>query len=84
VTSIAGSFAMPLPGELALTTRDKAPEQYMTGCGTEEAARGVIVALVEPIFVASKSTSPIEGRRAGRQKSATRQVNRRHDRGTGI
>jgi len=57
VTSIAGSFANALPGGIAMNygASKAALNKYMTLLAVQKKPQGVIVALVEPIFVASKS-----------------------------
>jgi len=57
VTSIAGSFANALPGGIGMNygASKAALNKYMTLLAVQKKPQGVIVALVEPIFVASKS-----------------------------
>lgn len=57
VTSLAGSFGQPLPGAIAMnySASKAALNKYMTLLAIAERPRGVIVALVQPVFVASKA-----------------------------
>ena len=57
VTSSAGSFGNPLPNGIAMNygASKAALNKYMTLLAVRMKARGVIVALVQPVFVASKS-----------------------------
>ena len=57
VTSIAGSFGNPLPNGIAMNygASKAALNKYMTLLAVQMQSRGIIVALVEPIFVASKA-----------------------------
>jgi len=57
VTSSAGSFGNPLPNGIAMNygASKAALNKYMTLLAVQLKAQGVIVALVQPVFVASKS-----------------------------
>jgi NAD(P)-dependent dehydrogenase (short-subunit alcohol dehydrogenase family) len=57
VTSSAGSFGNPLPNGIALNygASKAALNKYMTMLAVQLKSRQVIVALVQPVFVASKS-----------------------------
>jgi NAD(P)-dependent dehydrogenase (short-subunit alcohol dehydrogenase family) len=57
VTSLAGSFGTPLPNGIALnySASKAALNKYMSLLAVQLKSRGVIVALVQPIFVASKA-----------------------------
>lgn len=57
VTSLAGSFGQPLPGAMAMnySASKAALNKYMVLLSIAMKPRGVIVALVQPIFVASKA-----------------------------
>lgn len=57
VTSIAGSFGKPLPNGMAMNygASKAALNKYMTLLAVQMQSRGIIVALVQPIFVASKA-----------------------------
>lgn len=57
LTSLAGSFGRPLPGAIAMNygASKAALNKYMTLLAIAMRPKGVIVALVEPIFVASKA-----------------------------
>jgi len=57
VTSSAGSFGKPLPNGIAMNygASKAALNKYMTLLAVQMQSRGVIVALVQPIFVASKA-----------------------------
>ena len=57
VTSSAGSFGNPLPNGIALNygASKAALNKYMSLLAVQMKPRGVIVALVQPVFVASKS-----------------------------
>lgn len=57
VTSLAGSFGTPLPNGIALnySASKAALNKYMSLVAVQLKARHVIVALVQPIFVASKA-----------------------------
>ena len=57
VTSSAGSFGKPLPNGIAMNygASKAALNKYMTLLAVQMQSRGIIVALVQPIFVASKA-----------------------------
>jgi len=57
VTSSAGSFGNPLPNGIALNygASKAALNKYMTMLAVQLKSKQVIVALVQPVFVASKS-----------------------------
>jgi NAD(P)-dependent dehydrogenase (short-subunit alcohol dehydrogenase family) len=57
VTSYAGSFGTPLPNGIAMnySASKAALNKYMTLLAVQMKSKGVIVALVQPIFVASKT-----------------------------
>jgi NAD(P)-dependent dehydrogenase (short-subunit alcohol dehydrogenase family) len=57
VTSSAGSFGNPLPNGIAMNygASKAALNKYMTQLAVQLKSTGVIVALVQPVFVASKS-----------------------------
>jgi NAD(P)-dependent dehydrogenase (short-subunit alcohol dehydrogenase family) len=57
VTSLAGSFGNPLPNGIALnySASKAALNKYMSLLAVQLKSAGVIVALVQPIFVASKA-----------------------------
>jgi len=57
VTSSAGSFGNPLPNGMAMNygASKAALNKYMTQLAVQTKPKGVIVALVQPVFVASKS-----------------------------
>ncbi len=57
VTSLAGSFGTPLPNGIALnySASKAALNKYMSLLSVQLKSKGVIVALVQPIFVASKA-----------------------------
>ncbi len=57
VTSLAGSFGTPLPNGIALnySASKAALNKYMSLLSVQLKSKDVIVALVQPIFVASKS-----------------------------
>ena len=57
VTSSAGSFGNPLPNGIAMSygASKAALNKYMTQLAVQLKAKGVTVALVQPVFVASKS-----------------------------
>ena len=57
VTSSAGSFGNPLPNGIAMNygASKAALNKYMTLLAVQMKPQGVIVALVQPVFVASKS-----------------------------
>lgn len=57
ITSLAGSFARPLPGAIGMNygASKAALNKYMTLLAIAMKPKGVIVALVQPIFVASKA-----------------------------
>jgi NAD(P)-dependent dehydrogenase (short-subunit alcohol dehydrogenase family) len=57
VTSLAGSFGQPLPGATAMNygASKAALNKYMVLLSIAMRPKGVIVALVQPIFVASKA-----------------------------
>ena len=57
VTSLAGSFGQPLPGAIAMNygASKVALNKYMVLLSIAMKPKGVIVALVQPIFVASKA-----------------------------
>jgi NAD(P)-dependent dehydrogenase (short-subunit alcohol dehydrogenase family) len=57
VTSLAGSFARPLPGAIGMNygASKAALNKYMVLLSIAMKPKGVIVALVQPIFVASKA-----------------------------
>jgi NAD(P)-dependent dehydrogenase (short-subunit alcohol dehydrogenase family) len=57
VTSLAGSFGNPLPNGIALnySASKAALNKYMSLLAVQLKSKGVIVALVQPIFVASKA-----------------------------
>jgi NAD(P)-dependent dehydrogenase (short-subunit alcohol dehydrogenase family) len=57
VTSLVGSFGRPLPGATAMNygASKAALNKYMTLLAIAMKPKGVIVALVQPIFVASKA-----------------------------
>lgn len=57
VTSLAGSFANPLPNGIGMNygASKAALNKYMTMLATQMKSKGVIVALVQPVFVASKA-----------------------------
>ncbi len=57
VTSLAGSMGQPLPGAIAMnySASKAALNKYMVLLSIAMKPKGVIVALVQPIFVASKS-----------------------------
>ena len=57
VTSLAGSFGTPLPNGIALnySASKAALNKYMSLLSVQLKSRNVIVALVQPIFVASKA-----------------------------
>jgi NAD(P)-dependent dehydrogenase (short-subunit alcohol dehydrogenase family) len=56
VTSSAGSFGNPLPGGIALNygASKAALNKYMSSLAVQVKSKGVIVGLVQPVFVASK------------------------------
>lgn len=57
VTSLAGSFGQPMPGAMGMNygASKAALNKYMVMLSKGVQDRGIIVALVQPIFVASKS-----------------------------
>jgi short-subunit dehydrogenase len=57
VTSLAGSFGQPLPGALAMNygASKAALNKYMVLLSIAMKPKGVVVGLVQPIFVASKA-----------------------------
>jgi NAD(P)-dependent dehydrogenase (short-subunit alcohol dehydrogenase family) len=57
VTSSAGSFSNPMPNGIAMNygASKAALNKYMTLLAVQLRSKGVIVALVEPVFVASKA-----------------------------
>jgi NAD(P)-dependent dehydrogenase (short-subunit alcohol dehydrogenase family) len=57
VTSYAGSFGTPLPNGIAMnySASKAALNKYMSLLAVQLKSQGIIVALVQPIFVASKS-----------------------------
>jgi len=57
VTSLAGSFGQPLPGAIGMNygASKAALNKYMTLLAIAMQPKGVIIALVQPVFVASKA-----------------------------
>ncbi len=57
VTSLAGSFGTPLPGGIGMNygASKAALNKYMSMLSVQMKSQGVIVGLVQPIFVASKA-----------------------------
>jgi NAD(P)-dependent dehydrogenase (short-subunit alcohol dehydrogenase family) len=57
VTSLAGSFGQPLPGAIGMNygASKAALNKYMTLLAIAVKPKGIIVALVQPVFVASKA-----------------------------
>jgi NAD(P)-dependent dehydrogenase (short-subunit alcohol dehydrogenase family) len=57
VTSLAGSFGNPLPNGIGMNygASKAALNKYMSMLATQMKSKGVIVALVQPVFVASKA-----------------------------